>query len=468
MQCATCSERPPIKQWCGCCIICERCIRNTVLETGTIKCVHCRKVKPPSSRMMYLFLKDVFTRKKDYSYARQVLVDLTFTRKLYDFMVHHNMDTRTLVELMPTSTPELALHIIEKDPKRFCLFRHDIRNTPDVALRAVTLYNQNIEYVDQPTPRPILDVLAKTSGLVHVPEDERHRLEHKFDEILERKGNVDIFRVSEPTCKQWCIAARATPILASRVPNGDLTTVDGILRMAQDTRSVGFYRYLDEKHRQDRFLAYDLLQKQLIDFKTDFNFLEFILFKPSQTFTEGCMRSCPHAIRTAASYDDDTALFCVRRDGLLLECCIRKTLRICRAAVTQNGLALQFCPPEIARRLQVLAVTTDKHAVRYAPDKHGYPLMEISMPVYLEIYGASKVPPLLLRDHVELDPSILKYVEYKYQTKELADLGDDRFVSPALLDPKDRYIGSKMDNFIKKHGIEILAFNPPFRALNTG
>lgn len=462
MSCATCSEREAVQQWCGCRIICEQCMRNTVLETGSIRCIHCRKTKPPSSRMMYMFLKDVFARKKKYAFARQTLQDLDFARKLYDFLVEHNMDTRLLVELLPRATPELALHIIANDPKRFCVFRHDVRNTPEVALKAVELYNQNIEYVDQPTPLPVLELLSSMSGLVHVPDEERPLLEHKYDAILARPGNVDIFRLPEPTRRQWLIAAKATPILASRVPGANLETADGVLEMADACRSVGFYRYLDERLRADRFLAYELLQRQLSDYGTDFCFLEHVLFKPSKIFTEGCLRSCPRSIQFAADYDESAATDCVRTDGLLLRHSLITTLGVCRAAVTQNGLALEHCPPHLARRLQVLAVASDRTAVRFAPDKHTYPMMEISMPDYLVIYGAEKIPAVLLNDFIKLDPALLRHVAYEYQTEETVRIGDKRYANPALLaSVEQKQRGSKMDLFIKKHGVDVLAFTAP-------
>lgn len=452
-------------QWCGCSIICEQCMRNTVLETGCIRCIHCRKVKPATSRMTYLFLKDVFARKSTYSFHRQVLNDMAFARKLYDFMVAENMDTRLLVELLPRATTDLALHVIGNDPKRFCVFRHDIRNDPAVALLAVRLYNPNIEYVDQPLTMALLETVAVTSGLVNVPEDERPRLAHKFDEILARKGNVDIFRIEEPTRAQWLIAARATPILASRVPGADLTTADGVLAMADACRDVGFYRYLSEELREDRLLAHALLQKQLAVFHSDFNFLDHILFKPSRTFTVGCMRSCPRSIQTAAEYDEATALFCMRSDGLLLRHSLITTLDVCRAAVTQNGAALAFCPPHIARRLQVLAVTVTKAAIQYAPDKHSYAMMELAMPEYLLLEGAAKIPEILLRDHVARDPILLRHVEYKYQTPELVEVGDKKYANPALVTGNNTgntgNTGSKMDRFISENGIDVLSISAP-------
>ena len=434
-------------------------MRNTVIEVGTVRCIHCRKVKPASPRMMHVFLKDVFARKSTYAYARQVLHDLGFARKLYDFLAEQNMDTRLLVELLPRATPDLALHIISNDPKAYCLFRHDIRNVPEVALKAVELYSPNVEYIDQPTPLPVLEALARESGLINVPDDERGRLAHKFDEILARPGNVDIFRVPEPTRRHWLIAAKATPILVMRVPGASVDTADAVLQMADACRSVGFYRYLEEPLRRDRFLAYELLRKQAYDFETAFNFLEHVLFKPSKTFTELCLRTCPLGLRFAAEYDEEAALACVRKDGLLLRHSLIQSLRVCRAAVTQNGLALEYCPPHIARRLQVLAVTKNKTAVRFAPDKHTYPMMEISMPAYLLLFGAERVPGILLLDYLQMEPSLLRHVEYKYQTKEIALAGEKTYANPALLGgagEPDNTMG-KMETFITKNGISVLA-----------
>lgn len=414
MSCAICSLRPPILQWCGCTIICENCLRNTIIETGTIKCVHCRRMQKASPRMLSRFLRDVFDRKATYSFARQVLSDLQLARKLYDFMLRQSMDTRLLVELLSSADADLALHVIRQEPERFCLFRHTVRNTPEVAREAVRLHVYNLEFLDQPIPLDILELAAGIGGLICVPEEERQRLAHNFDQILAREGNVDVLRIDTPTRRQWLIAAKATPILASQVPGAELQTVEGVLRMASETRSVGFYRYLPDRLRQDRLLAHELLDRQL-EYDTHFDFLQFVQFKPGRVFTERCLRACPRGLRFAAEYDEETALACVRHDGMLLQHSLHRSLRVCRAAVECSGLALQFCG-KLRRRLQIVAVQNDPMAVAFAPDKHSFPMMQLSMPAYLVTFGAEKIPDDLLAEHVLRDPALMRYVPLQRRT----------------------------------------------------
>jgi hypothetical protein len=390
--------------------------------------------------MMKHFLQDVFGRKSKYNFARIVLGDTKFATHLLEFMVEKKMDCRSLVRLLPwddyndVESQALAQAVVRRLPELFRELPRALRECDAVASVAVYLLPKNIEMCEHPTLQ-MVETVVKESGLCHVgytlddmdfTEGQKTKL---YETALKIPGNTDIIRMHEPTREQWLVAVKSTPVLMCRFPNFDPNCVNDVIQLCNDSQSVAVYEELGEDMRSDSFLAAHLLQLQL-DLGLNFNFLQFILFKPSLEFTVLALKTCPAGLKYAGAgdYSRADALDCVQRDGMLLQYSRYKDDELCMAAVTQNGLALQHVPsPELS--LQLAAIRQNKTAVQWA-DISNSAIVEMAMPEYVKLYGVDeKVSAASLVRATKEDPDFLQYVKAEDQTLELARLGTHEYIA---------------------------------------
>lgn len=419
-------------------------MRRTIVETGTLRCVHCRRLCRASDRMTKHFLQDVFGRKSKYNFARIVLGDPEFATELVDFLHENKMDCRSLVRVLPwddyhdAESQALAQAVVRRLPELFRELPRALRECGAVASVAVGLLPKNIEMCEHPIlTYEMVETVVKETGLRHLgytldldfTEGQKTKL---YETALKIPGNTDIIRMHEPTRKQWLLAVKSTPVLMCRIPfSFDPSSVNDVVQLCKDSQSVAVYEELSEDMRSDQILAAHLLQLQL-QLDLNFNFLQFILFKPSFEFTVLALQTCPAGLKYAGAgdYSRADALDCVQSDGMLLQYSRYKDDEMCMAAVTQNGLALQHVPsPELKLKLQLAAIRQNKTAVQWA-DRSNPAVVEMAMPEYVKLYGVDdKVSAASLVRATKEDPDFLRHVKAEDQTLELARLGTHEYVA---------------------------------------
>ena len=470
MLCTICVTRPAvINRWCGCLVTCEHCLRGTIMTTGTVQCTHCRRLKPASPRQVMCFLNDVFYRRKRYQFSREVLDDHKFTVKLFDYMSDRGMDCRNIIRVVPEMErrPKFVLHVMKRKPELYRELPFTMRQIPDIAEAAIGADPNNVRYCDSPSFDLAIAVASKI-GLRNLDIDtysaeERLQL---YDAAFRIPGNTDILRVQRPSRKHWMIAIKATPVLMCRIPRFDADNVNDILDVCKESKSFGIYENLSENLRSDALLTSHLMALQT-ELKTSFNFLRWMLCKPSRKFTAAALASCPQGLKYAGigDYEYHDALSCVQRDGMMLKFVPSAffTADMCAAAVAQNGLALRFCR-HFRRNLdvQLAAIEQNKLAVEFA-DRTNPIIVHKAMPFYVEKYGVDE--HVLMSDlvaAVKKDPNWLKYIPHEDHTPTLAALGNHKYVHPFYRDDEENDVleESLLRKFIRITGLKVSVFDP--------